>query len=299
MATEDSPDDVAAHWVARLDRRPLTEQEQHALQDWLQADIRHKGAFLRSQAIWQAADRAKAFYTPTRALPYSTRQPNRRAFVSSAVAASLCALFVPGKTGEASTRYATSKNILLCPKTKEKQLILDCYSQAEERSDSTRIIFGRAFVSGTERVINTTTLKFVLNGSLLLSRGANYESGIVTSGTAWVKGYGLSEHKTLSSGEEITLTPQGKLHFSYLDPETLSRLTAWTKGQVSLDTETISEAADIFNRYNQKQLVPSFRLADFRLSGMFDLNRPDIFAMAVKTVLHAAIHEDASHIYLE
>ena len=116
-------------------------------------------------------------------------------------------------------------------------------------------------------------------------KDANYEIGLVMDGHASLKGQHPSEYKTLSAGEQITRTAAGQLHFSYLDAEALARLSAWTKGQVSLDTQTISEASDIFNRYNQKQLVPSFRLADYRLSGMFDLNRPDVFALAVKTVL--------------
>lgn len=49
MATEDSLDDVAAHWVAKIDRRPLTQQENQTLQNWLETDIRHKGAFLRAK----------------------------------------------------------------------------------------------------------------------------------------------------------------------------------------------------------------------------------------------------------
>lgn len=101
------------------------------------------------------------------------------------------------------------------------------------------------------------------------------------------------------AGEQILHNPSGQLHFSYLDADALARLSAWTTGQLSLDTQTISEASDIFNRYNQKQIMPSFRLADFRLSGLFDLNRPDVFALAVKTLLGAQIREEGQYIYLE
>ncbi|GAN68526.1 hypothetical protein AA0473_0246 [Acetobacter orleanensis NRIC 0473] len=134
---------------------------------------------------------------------------------------------------------------------------------------------------------------------MLLYKDGNYESGIVLEGHASVKGQRNSEYKILSAGEQITRNQTGQIHFSYLDTETLTRLSAWTKGQVSLDTQTISEASDIFNRYNQKQLVPSFRLADYRLSGMFDLKRPDVFALAVKAVLGGEIREDGQHIYIE
>lgn len=299
MATKDSPDDVAAHWTARLDRGCLTEQEKDELETWLQADIRHKGAFLRSQAIWHATDRAKALYSPTLSLPQSTDRPSRRAFMSAAVAASIAAFFIPAESGEASTRYSTQKNILHCGETKQRQMVLDCYTQLEDKSEQTSLLMGQCFIADRRRCVKTQNLRFVLNGSLLLSKGSSYDNAVVVDGTAIMQGHRLNERKHLSSGAQVTVTPQGRLHFSTVDQDTLARLTAWTQGQVSLATETLSEATDIFNRYNQKQLVPSFRLADMRLSGLFDLNRPDVFAQAVKAILGGRIKEDTHHIFLE
>lgn len=300
MATEDSPDYVAAQWMARIDRSALTQEEQDALNRWVSADIRHKGAFLRAQAVWQATNKARALHAPYPArVAHVPRPSSRRAFFGSAVAASVGLFVIASKTGEARTQYTTLKNILHCRQMPEKQLILDCYSHVDDYSELTRIVYGRCLVAGSQRTVKTSRLRFVINGSLLMYKDANYEIGLVMEGHASLKGQHPSEYKTLSAGEQITRTAAGQLHFSYLDAEALARLSAWTKGQVSLDTQTISEASDIFNRYNQKQLVPSFRLADYRLSGMFDLNRPDVFALAVKTVLGGKIHEDGQHIYLE
>ncbi|WP_406239083.1 DUF4880 domain-containing protein [Acetobacter orientalis] len=299
MATEDSLDDVAAHWVARIDRRALTPREQHELQSWLQADIRHKGAFLRSQAIWHATDRAKALYSPTLSLPHHTHLPSRRAFISTAVAASVAAFFVPAKSGEASTYYSTQKNILKCQATKQRQIILDCTTQLEDKSEQTSLLLGRCFITDTQRCVKTHTMRFLLNGSLLVTKGPTYESAVVVTGTAFLQGQRLGERKRLAAGAHVTMTPQGRLHFSTVEQDTLERWIAWTQGQVSLATETLSEATDIFNRYNQKQLVPSFRLADMRLSGLFDLNRPDVFAAAVKAILGGHVREDPHHIFLE
>lgn len=299
MATKDSPDDVAAHWVAHIDRAPLTEQETQELETWLQADIRHKGAFLRSQAVWHATERAKALYTPTLAPSQRAHRPSRRAFMSAAVAASVAACVIPVESGEASTRYKTQKNILHCENTKQRQIVLDCYTQLEEKSEQTSLLMGQCFITDKHRCVRTQNLRFVLDGSLLLTKGSSYDNAVVVNGTATMQGHRLKERKHLSVGAQVTVTPQGRLHFSTVDQDTLARLTAWTQGQVSLATETLSEATDIFNRYNQKQLVPSFRLADMRLSGLFDLNRPDVFAQAVKAILGGRITEDAHHIFLE
>lgn len=299
MATEDTLDGVAANWVARIDRRPLTQHEQQELQDWLDADIRHKGVFLRSQAIWHATDRAKLLYSPTLSLPQRTHMPSRRAFFSTAVAASVAAFFVSTKSSEASTYYSTHKNILKCQVTKQRQIILDCATQVKDKSEQTSLVVGRCFITDTQRCVKMHTTRFLLDGSLLVTKGPSYESAVVIAGTAVLHGQKLGERKRLTPGVQVTITPQGKLHFSNLDQETLDRWTAWTQGQVSLATETLSEAADIFNRYNQKQLMPSFRLADMRLSGLFDLNRPDVFASAVKAILGGHVREDTHHIFLE
>lgn len=46
-----SIDQVAADWVGRLDGRSASAEEQQALHDWLTADERHYGAFMRARAI--------------------------------------------------------------------------------------------------------------------------------------------------------------------------------------------------------------------------------------------------------
>lgn len=299
MVQKDTPDEIAANWVARLDQRPLTQQEQSALQHWLEADVRHKGAFLRNQAIWHATDRAKALYAPTLAMPSIAPRLSRRAFIASAAAASLAAMYIPARTAEASTRYGTLKNILHCQNAPSYKMVLDCYSQLEDHSERTDVLSGRCFVSGMQRLVATQKFRFLLNGSLLVTKTPTSESSIVIDGTAIMHGYRFAERKALSAGAKIVFTPQGKLHFTTVDPETLDRLTAWTQGQVSLETETLSEAADIFNKYNEKQLVISFRAADMRLSGLFDLNRPDIFAHAAQSVLGGRLKEDPHHIFLE
>lgn len=196
MATEDSPDDVAAQWVARKDRSPLPPQEEHALKQWINADIRHKGAFLRAQAIWQATNKARALQTPTpiripvsAPIVHTAPAPSRRVFLwSAAAAASFGLLVVASKTGEASARYTTLKDIRHCHQGAGRQLVLDCYTQVDEYSELTSIRYGRCFITRTQRAVKTSRLRFVINGSLLLYKDANYESAVVIAGHAAVQG---------------------------------------------------------------------------------------------------------------
>src|SRR5688572_10307286 len=57
---KDDFDGIAARWVMRMDRGELGEAEQRELDAWLEADSRHRGAFIRAQAIWCDMDRVAA-----------------------------------------------------------------------------------------------------------------------------------------------------------------------------------------------------------------------------------------------
>jgi transmembrane sensor len=55
---------TAAEWAVRLNARALTAQEQTELDQWLDADTRHRGALLRARAVWADLDRLSALAGP-------------------------------------------------------------------------------------------------------------------------------------------------------------------------------------------------------------------------------------------
>ena len=54
-------DRQAAEWAAKVDSGPLRPDEQAELDAWLEADIRHFGAFAKARAVFAFTERAKAF----------------------------------------------------------------------------------------------------------------------------------------------------------------------------------------------------------------------------------------------
>ena len=56
---------TAAEWAVRLNERALTAQERSELDQWLDADTRHRGALLRARAVWADLDRLSALAGPT------------------------------------------------------------------------------------------------------------------------------------------------------------------------------------------------------------------------------------------
>jgi transmembrane sensor len=66
---------TAAEWAVRLNERALTAQEQTELDQWLDADTRHRGALLRARAVWADLDRLSALAGP---VPFISRADEDR-----------------------------------------------------------------------------------------------------------------------------------------------------------------------------------------------------------------------------
>src|SRR3546814_17036685 len=59
--TSASIDATAAQWVARMDSENWTEADDVALEDWLNLDIRHRGALVQAQALWTTLSDQRPF----------------------------------------------------------------------------------------------------------------------------------------------------------------------------------------------------------------------------------------------
>jgi transmembrane sensor len=76
----------------------------------------------------------------------------------------------------------------------------------------------------------------------------------------------------LSAGEQVVVTPAA---MRKADHPNIAIATAWTQRQLAFEAASLSEVAEEFNRYNQRQLViedPS--LYDFHISGVFSSSDP-------------------------
>jgi len=77
----------------------------------------------------------------------------------------------------------------------------------------------------------------------------------------------------LSTGEQLTVTPKVA---QKSDHPNIAAATAWTQRQIIFESATLSEVAEEFNRYNQRQLViEDPQLYNFHISGMFSSTDPD------------------------
>jgi len=66
-----------------------------------------------------------------------------------------------------------------------------------------------------------------------------------------------------------------------------------TEGRLVFDNATIGDAVDVFNRYNVVQLhVADARLAQKRISGVFEATRPESFVAFIQSVVKVRVSHD-------
>jgi len=107
-------EEAAALWAARLDRAPLTAEEERALEAWLAGDVRRAGAFAKARAVALHTERARAlgpqfdaaaFAPQTIFEPQVAARPTRRV-AFGAIAAVLAGVIVSGLPKEVTVgRY--------------------------------------------------------------------------------------------------------------------------------------------------------------------------------------------------
>jgi transmembrane sensor len=76
----------------------------------------------------------------------------------------------------------------------------------------------------------------------------------------------------LSAGEQLTVTPKTERKTAHPN---VASATAWTQRQLVFESASLSDVAEEFNRYNERQLViQDPTLYDFHISGVFSSTDP-------------------------
>jgi transmembrane sensor len=77
-----------------------------------------------------------------------------------------------------------------------------------------------------------------------------------------------SAPSTLAPGLEADLGPDGA-RVGAIGPAKVERTLAWRQGAISLDGQSLAEAAEEFNRYNTEKIVADSSIANLRVGGYF------------------------------
>jgi transmembrane sensor len=308
-------DDVAAEWVARGDRAPLTPQEAEALQAWLEGDVRRLGAYAKARAVLAHFDRAKALgpgYAPERfgAAP-PARMPLRRTLLlggGAAIAAGAMVMFLG-----AGQRVRTRRGeVRLAPLADGSQMTLNTASTVQVHFTATRrhvsLIEGEALFDVAKDpkrpfVVEAggVQVRAVGTSFSVRRRPARSVEVVVREGVVEVSGQALTPAAPtrLAANDRALVTEGGPIRAVALAPAQVAQGLAWREGMIDLEGVSLGEAASEFGRYSDTQiLIDDPAVAQMTITGLFSANNPAGFARAAAISLGLRAETDPDGVHL-
>jgi transmembrane sensor len=114
---------------------------------------------------------------------------------------------------------------------------------------------------------------------------------LVTEGVVetWAEGE-RNLRMRLKAGDRATMSASALIDYETGISSSVDRALAWRGGMIDLGGRTLYDAADEFNRYNNRQIIIADpRIAREQLDGLFRVNDPEGFADAVKASLGVSL----------
>ena len=292
----------AADWVARMEDAAWSAQEEAALAAWLDGHPRRRGALLQAQAAWISLDRGVYDDRPV-AAPRAGRErrPDRRTVLlgGGMLAASLAggALLLRSATtyrtqlgeirsvplGDGSTAAINSESeveVSLQPRRRDVRLARGeaWFRVAKDPSRPFVVAAGQV----TVRAVGTAfAVRRLAGGADVL-----VTEGVVETWAAQAGGHRIR----LKAGQRAYVGDDSTIRLIGEQPSSVDRALAWRAGNIDLAGRTLASAADELNRHNRRKLVlTDAALAREQFDGLFQLDDPVGFAVAVQRSLGATV----------
>ena len=298
-------DAEAADWAARIDRAPLSPDEDARFQAWLDSDVRRPGAYARMRALALSTERARALGADFDPAVFVSHRPARRTVLRAggAIAAALllgvtATWQILRQQGRFTTAKGESRSIAL-----KDGSVVTLNTASEIRIDFTDRLRGVDLVHGealfdvakdkarpfmvtagdtrvqavgtsfTVRRLDSLPVQvLVREGIVEVSRAADGAAPVRLSANA------MAEAAPDAVAIAIHAVPAAQVH----------RLMAWQSGQIAFEGETLAQAATEFSRYSDTRIViDDPALAREEIAGLFKATDPVGFARTVAISLNA------------
>jgi len=301
--THQEIDHVAASWAARR-CNGFSADDAAALDAWLQADLRHLGAYMKAEAVLAHLDQAGT--AGAQALrqddaPADPMLAKRRAVLMGAAAACVAAAV----TGTAAVLYLLAEEAYATNIGETKEIALSDGSLVTLNTN-TRI---------TVRYTKALRQIMLLQGEALFDVAKNTRRPfIVLAHDTQVRAVGTSFTVKLSPQQVVqVLVREGVIEIRRPDvPEAppvrlaannmallpvkapmptlqVSRNLAWRQGRIDFDNETLADAAREFGRYSDIQIRMAPGLEGQTVTGLFVSTDPVGFARAAALSLNLRV----------
>jgi transmembrane sensor len=285
-----------------MDRAPLSAGEAGELEQWLAGDRRCRGAFMRAKAVWMRSESARALgpqYDPMNFEPAVATLPRapiarRRRFMewAGAVAASFVLVVMVITALQMPTAYATAKGEM-------RTVPLGDGATVTLNTDTRIKVYGD---KGRRRIR-------VLRGEVLIEGAGTAAPTVVEVGEKHLEASAATFIVRKLEGQPIQiLVKEGRVVLADETQSTalplalnteMGRELAWREGKISLQGETLAEAAAVYARYSNTPIViADSNLARMQVTGLFAVNDPLGFSRAVAEVFGAEVRQDGDRIVI-
>lgn len=316
----------AHYWATKAQLGSLTLEEERELQDWLERDPRHKGAYVRAQAIRTRVDSIAALaagVTPAAAKP--RRRLARFAFwlglsgehraglyaaLASIALATIGALyFTTGLFGGDSyvsnvgefrqVALNDGSNMLLNTATK---VTVDLRAASREvKLTRGEALFEVAKDSNRPFRVHAGDITVRAVGTAFSVRNEGTRVDIVVSeGTIELSRDGGPPPTQLTANHRATIENGALTRVEAIDPRETDRQLAWRRGRVEFDGQALVEAIAEINRHNRRKVVVTDpQLARHPIVGSFRAIDSEAFATIAAAMLGARVVADENTLRIE
>jgi transmembrane sensor len=318
----DDIDEIAAAWVVRLDRCALDDDEQRELDAWLDADTRHRGAFVRAQAIWIDQDRIAALAAGRAPVEVQDEEDSGRWRRAASFVAVAIGLGLLGYT--ISDRYLAGREITQIGEV--RRLTLDDGSamalntasvvQVKFGSDERRVVMHRGEASF--QVVHDQERPFVVQADDVRVRAVGTAftvrlhsddvEVVVTEGVVEVMRDGRATRhaaERVARNQEVVVTRaevsvEEPLRVAALSENEVARKLSWQDGKLVFQGEELARAVAEVNRYSSTPvIIEDPEIATKSFVGVFRIGDSRAFAHAAAAAFNTQIREENGALHIE
>lgn len=304
-------DHEAALWAARIDRAPLSPEDEATLELWLQADPRHLGSFAKARAVALHSLRAAGLATEDAESSLTPMAPpiERRALLVATVAAGLVTATGLGAAywRKAQTFETQKGEVRTIALGEGSLMVLSTATRASVRfSRMTREIvltFGEALflVAKGQRPFVVHTV-----GTSITTQAGRFVVRRLDRRPLQVLALDTQVNLRSSLGRSWQVHPRRRLDLygenvreKSVDAAAIERAVAWQAMNLAFENDTLRMAVAEFARFSSQQIeLADQSVADLRISGLFKATEPEAFARAVAVSLNLHVHIDSAQIQL-
>ena len=298
----------AAEWLSGLD---CGTRDRGDFEAWRAADPRHAVAFAQIANVTRTLDRVKPAY---RLLETSAPKRNRRQFlwVGAGIAASAAAAattwFLAGEGRETVQTKVGGRQSISLPAGGNLALNTDSKAQWRADRDSLEVWLVRGEMALDLRTSTVPCLLRAAGKTVTLEssqinarlRGDLLDIAVESGACLIEQGRGLAESQKnrvplLVMASHAVLASADRAVVRQLDSSEMDFLSAWPKGEVAFQGQTLSTVVGEYNRYlDQKIVIADPSIADIRLGGRFTTTDPKPFLQALHAGFGINVSDDGA-----